>query len=64
MSKSRSTFEWWRSTKGSGYYHERSGGKIKNTSDRYTRARDAKRAAMKDAARVGAKVIEIARPIH
>lgn len=54
----RSIFEWWRSKNGRGYYHELRGRNIVTTSQRYTRARDAKRAAYRHARRAGGSVRE------
>lgn len=60
--KQNSIFEWWRSTRGTGCYHERRGSNIVTTSQRYSRARSAKRAATNHARRTGGKVREIAAP--
>ncbi len=54
--------EWWRSPGGKGCYHEKRRGRVIVTSQRYSRARDAKRQAHRRAEALGARVFEIARP--
>ena len=54
--------EWWRSPGGKGCYREKRNGRVIVTSQRYSRARDAKKYAYKRGASIGSRVIEVAPP--